>query len=454
MSDNNNDLPENIKEFLNQEIKELKLAESEESLREEYEQYAKDHWDEYKNRPKDVNEEILEWIPRRIAFPYQSEEEFNGPYAAELKYAVLTREHYKDHLPDWLSDRRSQSVTCLWSSIVLIILSLVIFYMDTRLTHLENEGWYTFLALAVFAVYIVASSVLLGSLFENGMIGIGAGIVITIIFSKFVSRPFVLPVMCLLLIGAAIFKRIQYSSSYASFIKTLSRNVKEASDAMFSSFASRLNVWCTNRSLLQLSDEDDMKRFVEVKTTCLDMLETAKEDLSDWTVSLSEDGFINIEPVYRKGNYDIYTKYDDILSDEDPSEENTELSLQVGYDDEIDPDDYDEKDPEQFDLAYKNACDGSVYSMYFIAFCYMNGKIKKQDISKAMIWAEIAARNYRQFTNHHSFSYVFYYLALFYLDGCELIHRDKKKALSLLETGKYYGSEEAENKLAELQNKR
>ena len=143
------------------------------------------------------------------------------------------------------------------------------------------------------------------------------------------------------------------------------------------------------------------------------------------------------------------------MSDEYPGKEKIESYLQLVYDNAIDPDDYDydEKDPEQFDLAYKDACDGSVYSMYFIAYCYANGKIKNKDICRGMIWAEIAARNYRQYTNHHSFSYVFYYLALFYLNGCTFIRADTKKAVSLLETGAYYGSEKAKEKLAELQNK-
>ncbi|MBO4359856.1 MAG: hypothetical protein J5822_03150 [Eubacteriaceae bacterium] len=340
-----------------------------------------------------MTENVTRYFPRRVTMPQFSEEELNGPYSADLKYAVLRRDNLEESARKYLRDEKERTSVVTWSSVILAAICGVMYLQANRFAQYESASWYTALAIVSFLACIISMSVALGRVLDNGMVGAVGGIILTIVYANVVEKPLSFPVVLVACAGMIVYSSISLASlktRQAKKSEELQEAVMAASDKMFEAFDARLVLRVAHDILKGVSTEE----LIDAQGFFSSELSRAREDIADWKIA-RERWQISLVPIWKSGEKKMRS-YAQELADGD-----NEFIKHV-WDDELFRSENEEKlsyiyaplgdDTEEANKMIRSgALNYSGAAMLRLSYNHMKGCGVPADPGMATVWAEIAA---------------------------------------------------------------
>ena len=397
-----------------------------------------------------TTEEAVSCFPPEVARPYEYISEVSGPASVELKRALLSRKKYIETQRSYDAEARAEANTGTIAVLILAAISVLIYCMETFMGQYEGKTWYTLLAIVLFFAMIIIISYLFFVHTELDLFGIGAAIVITIVYIKYMHKIPVFIGMMVLCLAAILYLWLSLAARDRRGMGSMEeydRRISEAADAMFKAFRDNIIDFGWEWSDISPAHTDIWK---EAAKAVYGQLEDARSRISDWQL-VRQEALINVIPVWKEGTTSSMQ-----LSPDERWWKDISRKTRKSYDSVMSGSDcYDaKKDKYIRPLASKGYLD----AIDCLAEAYHNGTGTARDLTRAMLWAETGCRivfeaGTRKPKGLYSVTYDGYddskdsypalILASCYLNGNDLMEKDEDLGRKLMQEAANKGSKDA-----------
>ena len=403
-----------------------------------------------------TTEEAVSCFPPEVARPYEYISEVSGPASVELKRALLSRKKYLETQRSYDAEAHAEANTGTIAVLILAAISVLIYCMETFMGQYEGKTWYTLLAIVLFFAMIIIISYLFFVHTELDLFGIGAAVVITIVYIKYMHKIPVFIGMMVLCLAAILYLRLSLAARDRRGMGSMEeydRRISEAADAMFKAFRDNIIDFGWEWSDISPTHTDIWK---EAAKAVYGQLEEARSRISDWQL-VRQGALINVIPVWKEGTTSSMQDSPDERWWRDirrNARKVCDSALRA----------YKQYNKDVTNLVNPLAWKGYMDAIEWIAVGYYNGEGTAKDMVRAMLWAETGCRIAREAEFLDALGlysiaydglidpddpYPVYLLALCYYYGNDMVDPDEAVCRRLMREAADMGSSNAQKWLKE-----
>lgn len=327
-------------------------------------------------------EEAVGCYPSHVVRPWEYQTEIGGPKSIRLKKAVLERDVALESRKASESGSIADNRHAVCSIVIAVILAVIIYCMERFLEQqYAGKNWYVLTAIVLFLGMIADLCYLFLAHTELDLYGIGAAILITVIYTKFMHRmPVFIGMMALCLAGCLYYfidtARIRDKDNRR--LRDCDRKISAAADSLLSGLKDNINAFAGEWAAT--SEEADQIWHEAARRVCAGLDETWKK-ISSWEIDHGE-AILPLSPVWKNTSekHEMWSEPDSIWwANMDPDTPDVyAAAMRRGV-----------KSEKDLEFMTAVAEEGYLRAINDLTLEYFNTGTVKQDRLMAMLWAGV-----------------------------------------------------------------